>query len=193
MKNILTIIAVILLTACQGQNTLIKSDDSYFQISSAATIEITQELSVPANSARAFFQHGGLLSHTGINLYDISCEILINTVSESKQIIAPGVFNITSITQDESSIVMRKTIQVAALNFDYRQYALGGGGGDSPVDIHRYYRFKLSAQDPSEQITQVRSLTCRGAQDEPYKASLPDFNEMQSAVGQYVKFDFKLM
>ena len=188
MKIISIVIAMILLTACQGQNTLIKSDDSYFKVSPYASIEITQELSVPANSARAYFQNGELLSYTGINLYNISCEILINTVSESKQTIAPGVFNITSITQDESPIVMRKTLQVAALDFAYQQYARGGGSG-SPVDIHRYFRFNLSAQDPSKQITQVRSLTCRGVQDEPYKASLPTFNEMQAALGQYVKFD----
>lgn len=192
MKIILIMIAVFLLTACQGYNTLIKSDGFYFQISPSATIEITQELSVPANSARAFFQNGELLRHTGINLYNISCEILINTVSESRQTIAPGVFNITSVTQNESAIVMNKTIQVAALNYDYQQYARGGGGGgDSPVDIHRYYKFKLSAQEPSKQIAQVRSLTCRGVQDEPYKASLPAFNEMQAALGQYVTFDLK--
>ena len=189
MKFILIMIIVVLLTACQGRNTLIKSEDSYFLISPSATIEITQELSVPPNSARAFFQNGELLSHTGINLYNVSCEILINTVSESRQSIAPGVFNITAISQDESPIVMRKTLQVAALDFNYNQYALGGGSGDSPVDIHRYYKFKLSAQDPSKQITQVRSLTCRGVQDEPYNAELPTFNEMQAAAGQYVKFD----
>ena len=188
MKKIILMITVILLTACQGQNTLIKSDDnSYFQISSAATIEITQKLSVPPNSARAFFQNGELLSHTGINLYNVSCEILINTVSESRQEIAPGMFSITAISQDESPIVMRKTLQIAALDFNYQQYALGGGG-DSPVDIHRYYKFKLSAQEPSQQITVVRSLTCRGVQDEPYNAELPTFNEIQSAVGLYVKF-----
>jgi len=117
--------------------------------------------------------------------------------SESRQIIAPGVFNVTSISQDESPIVMRRTIQVAALSFNYQQYALGGGGGgsggDSPVDIHRYYRFKLSAQDTSKQKIQVRSLTCRGVLDEPYDAVLPTFNEMQAAVGQYVKFDLKLI
>lgn len=184
-------VIVTLLTACQGYNTLIKSDNSYFEISPHASINITQELSVPANSARAFFQNGELLSHTGINLYNISCEILLNTVSESRQIITPGVFTITAVSQNESPIVMTKSIQVAALNFNYQQYAFGGGGGgDSPVDIHRYYKFKLSANEPSKQITQVRSLTCRGMQDEPYNAVLPTFNEMRAALGHYVKLNF---
>ena len=176
------------LSACQS--TLIKSDGAYFQANTISTIEITQELSVPAYSARAFFQSGELLSHTGINLYDISCEVMINTVSESRQLIAPGVFNITSISQDESPIVMRKPVQVAALDFSYEQYALGGGDG-SPVDIHRYYRFKLAAQNPETQISEVRSISCRGVQDNPYDAELPTFNEMQAAFGRFVKFNIQ--
>jgi len=195
-KNFIKIISIAilmyLLTACQ--NTLIQSDGAYYQISSDASIEITRELSVPANSARAYLQNGELLRHTGINLYNTSCEVLINTVSESRQTISPGIFTILSIEQNESPIVMSQTIQVAALDFSYQQYARGGGSGSgSPVDIKRYYRFKLAAQDQEKQLTQVRSITCRGSQDEPYKARLPTFNEMQAAVGSYVKFNFKLM
>lgn len=54
MKNISIAAVVVLLTACQG--TLIKSDSSYFQAGADAIIEITQELSVPANSAQVFFK-----------------------------------------------------------------------------------------------------------------------------------------
>ena len=190
MKIISVVILIILLSACKS--TQIKSDGVYYQTSPDASIEITQEVSVPPNSARAYFQNGELLSHTGINLYNVNCEILINTVSESRQKIAPGVFNITSITQNESPIVMSKTMQVAALDFSYQQYASSGGSSSSPVDIKRYYRFKLEAQDPSKQITQVRSLTCRGAQDEPYNAMLPTFNEMLTSVGPYIKFNLHL-
>jgi len=89
------VILMSLLSACQ--NTLIQSDGAYYQISPDASIEITQQLSVPANSARAYLQNGQLLRHTGINLYDISCEVLINTVSESRQTISPGVFTVLAI------------------------------------------------------------------------------------------------
>jgi len=192
MKIISIIILMYLLSACQ--NTLIQSDGNYYKISPDASIEITQQLSVPANSARAYLQNGQLLRHTGINLYDVSCEVLINTVSESRQTISSGVFTVLSIEQNESPIVMRHAIQVAALDYSYQQYARGGGSGSgSPVDIKRYYRFKLAAQNPEKQVTEVRSITCRGPQDEPYKARLPTFNEMQAAVGSYITFDFKLM
>ncbi|MCU7833852.1 MAG: hypothetical protein KZQ83_01270 [gamma proteobacterium symbiont of Taylorina sp.] len=186
MINILIIFIIILLTACQS--TSIKTEDSYFQAIPDATIEITRQLSVPANSARAFFQNGELLSHTAINLYNINCEVRINTVSESKQIIEPGVFDVVSIIQDESPIVMRKTMMLASLDLSSWHYAFGGGRG-SPVNIKRFYRFKLSPQDASEQTTQVRSLTCRGAEDEPFLAELPTLNEMKEAAGSYIIFN----
>jgi len=146
---------------------------------------------VPANSARAFFQSGELLIHSGINYYQVSCEILINTVSETQQIIAPGLFNITAVTQNESPFVMGKTVQLAALDFNDQQYARGGSGSSSPVDIHRYYRFKLTARDSSGQSTLVRSLSCRGALDTPYQASLPTLSEMQATVGSFIKFNLR--
>ena len=100
-------------------------------------------------------------------------------MSESRQTIEPGLFNVISIVQDESPIVMTKPVMVASLS-------LARGGGDSgPVNIKRFYRFRLSPQDPKAE-TQVRSMTCRGALDEPYIAELPTYNEMQAAVGQYV-------
>lgn len=178
MKSFILLSLIFLLTACQ--TTMIKSDDSYLTTSSQATIEITQQLTVPPNSARAYFQHGELLRHTGIDFYAVDCEIEINTVSESRQAIEPGLFNVISIVQDESPIVMTMPVMVASLNF-----ARGGGDGGGPVEIKKFYRFRLSAQDP-EAETQVRSMTCRGAQDDPYKAELPTYSEMQAAVGQYV-------
>jgi len=59
---------------------------------------------------------------------------------------------------------------------------------DSPVDIKRYYHFKLSAQDPQSK-SQVRALICRGAQDEPYNARLPTLEQMKLAGGQYIIFN----
>lgn len=181
MQPFIILSLIFLLSACQ--NTMIMSDNSYLPTSSQATIEITQQLTVPPNSSRAFFQHGELLAHTGIDLYSVDCEVEINTVSESRQTIEPGLFNVISIVHDESPIVMRKPIMVASLNFAW------GGDSGSPVDIKRFYRFRLSAQDP-EAETQVRSLICRGVQAEPYLAELPTYNEMQTAVGEYVILNF---
>ena len=171
------------LSACES--TLIKSDNSYHEVSAQATIEITQAVKVSPNSARAFLQNGKLITQGQLNLYDINCEIEINTVSENYQTIEAGIFNVISIAQDESPIVkspyMKKPVMIASLNYAW--------SSDSPVDIKRYFHFKLSAQNPkSKSEVQVRAVTCRGAQDTPYNAKLPTYEQMREAGGQYIIF-----
>ena len=181
MKKIILLSIVLLLTACQS--TMFKKEGRYIEAKAKPFIEITQSLRVAPNSARAYLQQGEVISAGQLNLYDINCEIEINTVSEQPQVIAPGIYHILSINPDESPIVMFKPVMVASLTL-----ARGGGSG-SPVDIKRFYRFKLSSQNPNSK-TQVRSMLCRGAQDEPYAAILPTFEEMQQATGEYIKLNF---
>ena len=182
MKKIILLSIVLLLTACQS--TLIKKEGLYVEATDKPFIEITQSLRVAPNSARAFLQQGKVIFPGQLNLYDINCEIEINTVSEQSQVIEAGLYYILSISSEESPIVMFKPVMVASLTL-----AIGGGGGGSPVDIKRFYRFKLSAQNPDSK-TQVRSMQCRGAQDVPYLAKLPTFEEMQQATGEYIKLNF---
>ena len=134
MKLITTFILFILLTACQP--TLIYSDGNYIEADGQATIEILQPLMVHPESARAFLQYGELQPKGRLNLYEVNCEVEINTVSEQPQTIQPGVFRVISIIQDESPIVLLKAVKLAALNVSW-------GDDDSPVDIMRFYRFYL--------------------------------------------------
>lgn len=191
MKILLLLIIILFLSACQS--VLIRSENSYIEISPRASIEITQSIEVAPNSARAFFQNGQLITHGQLNLYDVNCEIQINTVSEQSQIAESGVFNIISIAQEESPIVralsMQRKVLVASIDSAlssslYYAWAVG-----SPVDIKRYYYFKLFAQDSSSE-TKVRALICRGAQDTPSAAMLPSYEEMRAAGGEYIKFNF---
>ena len=182
MKKIILLSIVLLLTACQS--TMFKKEGRYIEAKAKPFIEITQSLRVAPNSARAYLQQGEVISAGQLNLYDINCEIEINTVSEQAQVIEPGLFNILSIGSEESPIVMFKPVMVASLTL-----ARGGGSGGSPVDIKRFYRFKLLARNPNSK-TQVRSMQCRGAQDQPYLAKLPTFEEMQQATGEYIKLNF---
>jgi len=184
-KKIALLFILFFLSACQS--TLIKTGDSYLEIPGQATIEITQSVDVAPNSARAFFQNGEMIRYGQLNLYDINCEIEINTISEKYQTIEAGVFNIISIAQEESPIVKRqftgKPVMIASLNYAWAY--------DSPVDIKRYYHFKVSAQD-SERKSEVvvRAIICRGAQDTPYNAELPTYEQMRVAGGRYIQFNF---
>ena len=188
MKNqyntkFLLVFFVLFLSACQS--ILVQTENSYLEISSHASIEITQSLEVAPNSARAFLQGGDVIPYARLDLYEVNCEIEINTVSENRQIIEAGVFDIISIAQEESPIVKRKGIKkqimIASLN-----YAWASG---SPVDIKRYFKFSLAAQDP-ESKSQVRAVICRGIQDTPYAAELPTYEQMKAASSRYIQFNF---
>ena len=184
-KKIALLLILFLLSACQS--ALIQTDGSYLEIPAQATIEITQPIDVAPNSARAFLQGGDVIPYARLDLYEVNCEIEINTVSENRQIIEAGVFDIISIAQEESPIVKRKGIKkqimIASLNYAW--------ASDSPVDIKRYYHFKVSAQDSKRKSeVVVRAIICRGAQDTPFNAELPTFEQMRAASGQYIKFNF---
>jgi len=165
------------LSACQAP--LIKNEGRYIAAVPNASIEITQTLEVSPDSARVFFQNGNLISVAQLDLYEVNCEIEVNTISESRQLIEPGVFNVIAIAQEESPIVMTKPLMLASLSYAWTS--------DSPVDIKRYYYFRLSAQEVQSK-SQVRALICRGVQAEPYKARLPTMEQMKQAAGQYIIF-----
>lgn len=179
MNKVIVILLIMTLSGCQSA-VLIESEGRYVEVVAKPSIEITQAIEVAPDSARAFLQNGKVISMAQLNLYDINCEIEINTVSESSQTIEPGIFNILAIAQEESPIVMNKSVMVASLTYAW--------ASDSPVDIKRYYHFSLSAQD-SQSNSQVRALICRGAQDEPVNARLPTFEQMRLASGQYIIFN----
>lgn len=164
-----------LLVACQS--SLIESNNVYLKPSSHSTIEITQPLDVYPNFSRAFLQGGEVISPEELDLYRVNCEVEINTVFETQQIIAPGKFNITAISQEESPIVMLKPVMLASLNY-----------ASTPTDIKQFFRFHLSAQDPDSK-SQVRALTCRGIQANHASALLPTFEQIQAATGSYIKFN----
>lgn len=178
MKVLIIFFVLSLLTACKP--TQIQSNSSYFSVDSSATIEIIETLTVSPNSARVFLQNGEI-RYGGINLYEVNCEVEINTVSESRQIIEPGVFRVIRISQEESPIVMAKPLMVASLNYAW-------SNSDSPVDIKLFYRFHLMAQDSSSK-SDVRAVICRGEQSEPYQAELPTLEEMKQAAGKYLRFN----
>ena len=167
------------ITSCQSSLPT-KQTNVLFDGQLISSIEITHALQVSPGSARSFLQRGQQIPMNQLNLYDSNCEVEINTVlDEQYQEIKPETFNVIFIVWDESPIVMRKPLMFASAELAW--------SSDSPVDIKRYYYFKLTAQDP-ESLSQVRALICRGEQDTPYNAQLPTFEEIKNATGQLIKF-----
>ena len=67
----------------------------------------------------------------------------------------------------------------------YAAVGFGWGYQSAPVDIKRFYTFRLE----SETQPLVRAVICRGVQDTPFMAELPTYEEMQAAVGEYIEFN----
>ena len=176
MKFFFIFTVFLLLTACQS--SLIQTNSSYLEPAIHPSIEITQSLDVSPESARAFLQNGEVISLEKLDLYAVNCEVEVNTVSETGQIIKPGKFKIISTSYEESPIVMIKPVMLASLNY----------ASSTPPDIKRYVRFHLTALE-AESKSSVRSLICRGAQDTHNEAELPTLKQMQNAVGIYIKFN----
>jgi hypothetical protein len=173
------LLSILFITSCQSLLPT-KQVNVLFNGQSISFIEITHTLRVFPGSARAFLQRGQQISISQLDLYDTNCEVEINTVlDEQYQEIKAEKFNIVSIAWDESPIVMLKPLVFASTTLAW--------SSDSPVDIKRYYYFKLTAQNP-ESLSQVRALICRGVQDTPYNAQLPTFEEIKNATGQFIKF-----
>ncbi|MCK5697711.1 MAG: hypothetical protein KAI02_06085 [Gammaproteobacteria bacterium] len=179
MKHFTLLFLSLFLVACQLP--LIKDKESYLQPSSNAMLEITEELEISPHYSRVFLQSGNTIPPFRLNYYVANCEIEVNTLSDVKTYIAPEIFHITSISQQESPIVMTDTIKVASLNDMLLKQA------SSSFEIKRFFRFHLSPQNSQSQ-SQVTSLLCRGIQDEHVYAELPTLEEINSAVGQYIKF-----
>lgn len=175
MKLFITLSILCLLVACQSP--LIQTNTTYLKPASHSTIEITQSLDVHPNFARAFLQSGKVISPLRLNLYRVNCEVEINTVSETRQIIKPEKFNIIRIAQEESPIVMSKQVMVASLNY-----------ASTPTEIKRFFRFHLSAIDPDSK-SEVRALICRGVQANYAEAQLPTLEQIQMAVGANIEFN----
>lgn len=177
MKFFIALSVLFLLVACQS-SPLIQSNASYIEPAAHSSIEINQPLEVFPNFSRAFLQSGKVISPVSLNLYQVNCEVEIDTVSETRQIIAPGKFNIIAISQKESPIVMLKPMLVASLNY----------ASSTPTEIKQFFQFQLSPQNP-DSTSKVRALTCRGVQAEHADAQLPTLEQMQKAVGTYINLN----
>jgi hypothetical protein len=172
------LIPFVLLVLAGCQQTLIKTNAGYQPESSDSYIVLNKSIVIPPNSARAFFQYGKLIPDARLNLYATDCELQINTVLEVPQTVQPGKFNIIRIIQDQSPIVILQPVMYAAIGVVW-------GYNSSPVDIKRFYTFRLE----SESQPLVRAVICRGVQDTPFMAELPTLEEMQAAVGEYIQFN----
>ncbi len=94
MRLLVFLACVILVTACQTGG---RPMESYPTAAPLHEIELLQEIFIPPNAARAFFQNGVQVPKK--DRYEPHCEFEISTVSEQSQRVAPDTFTIARVTR----------------------------------------------------------------------------------------------
>ncbi len=172
-KIYITIISILFLISCKGMQIQVDNNLQFEKFSQTAWIEIKQELRVEAENARSYLQKGKQIHPASLNTMITDCEIEIRTVLEETQIIYPGRFDIVSIGNEVSPIVFMENTKI--------NVAFAGGG--APVDVKRFWRFKLH----SEKHPEVLNFICRGPLDMPSQAKLPSIFDIKKAVGDNIE------
>ena len=141
------------------------------------TVTVPQRIEVPGGQTRIFFQRGEIVKKASdLDLYKTNCNFEINTLDESTRYIEAGSYTVSRTTRREGEVVLFKPLQYASL-------AVGGmvGRGDGPPMYFEEVRMTLRSDQP----TDIRDLTCRGAMTDPQFLEPPTLAEIREALGQY--------
>ncbi len=168
----LVFLAAALLMGCSEQQ-IRDTDSPYFRLPVGTVVELNQQLEMPAERTRIFFQRGAVLGKQGIDLYYPSCNLEVRDLKTEVQLIEPDSFAIVHTRQGKESVVAWDGIKLAGLGWSFD---LGGG----PPMVHRYYHYRLE----SERQPQVMRLTCRGALADLWQAKSPTLAETKEALGE---------
>jgi hypothetical protein len=175
MKKIYIISLALFLLSCKGMQIRQDVTSKFIEYSENPWIEIKENLIVRPENARVYLQNGKQIYPASLDMLTTNCEIEINTVLEEKQIVFPGRFKNTSIGIEASPIVFMENTKI--------NVAFGGGGSGAPVDVKRYWKFKLYSKTRPE----VLNFICRGPLDQPSVAMLPTLDGIKQAVGNIIE------
>ncbi len=141
------------------------------------TLELHQEMVIPARRTRVFFQDGRQLS--GINEFQPHCQLRVRNISDQPQTVQPDRFRIESVFGIETTIVSRDPVLLASVSPTL--IAGSGGGGGNGDDDPLMYAYFMSLQ--SDKQPQVSFLVCGGAFAAPAFADQPTLQDIQTAMG----------
>jgi hypothetical protein len=164
------------LSACGPLTIKDTTTQSYIPIQ-RGILELHQDVIIPANRTRIFFQGGRSLY--GINEYYPHCELRVRDISEQTQTVQADRFTIDKVFGTLDQIVSSGPVRVAAAGATI--IASGGGGGNGETRLMYTYFMALH----SEQQPNVRYFVCGGAFEEPALAAYPTLQDIHTAMGDY--------
>jgi len=187
---LLSLSATITLYGCSLQSNRTIGD-----IQAENTFILNKDIQIPANSARVFIQNGHLTSRNGFDHSEQHCRLEVNELSEHKQTVQVGSFEIISLSTDEEMIAQSQSekIQLAfstvdQVKTDYLTFIdyLGLNSQERPETMDLIHLNLKSDKQPN-----VMRLTCAGSlskgdiADAPrsYRPDLKSINKILGDIG----------
>lgn len=155
-------LAIALLAAC--------STAQYRQGPAVATLELKQEINIPATEGRVFLQQGKVLPGMP-DSYSPHCSLEMYGLNPQDFSIAPGDYPITHIQLYHTEVVMLKPVSYAAASVS--------SDDSSPSDIMLGFHFWFADSIGAE----PRRMTCLGALAAPWEANEPSLAEINALLG----------
>jgi hypothetical protein len=168
---------IIFFTACSA--ALVTDPNARNYVPTPGTsVTVPQRIEVPGGQTRIFFQRGEIVKKvSSLDLYKTNCNFEINTLAETPRYIEAGVYTVTRTTRREGEVVLFKPLQYASLAIG----GMVGKAGDGPPMYFEEVRMTLRSDQP----TDIRDLTCRGAMTDPQFLEPPTLAEIREALGKH--------
>lgn len=167
------------LSAC-GPLTIKNTTTQSFVPIQHGVFELHEEVVIPANRTRVFFQKGRLLY--GINEWYPHCQLRVRNILEQAQTVKADRFTIDKVFGTLEQVVSNDPVIVAAVGASVIAGGGGGNGGGNGEGREMYTYFMALR---SEEQPQVTFLVCGGAVLEPALAEYPTLQDIQTALGDY--------
>jgi len=135
---------------------------------------LKRPVTVPVGHSRVFIQGGRVVSRRRLDRYRPHCNLEIDGLAGENEVIPAGHFRVTRLQTLREEVVTRAAVilyaalDIAGMDDDAGQSTLIRG-------IH----FWLESTSRSD----IRRLTCHGAEDDPQRAELPTRAEIARALG----------
>jgi len=171
----------LLLVACQPAALIVHSGSEESQVLAlkGSQLSLSEPLMVGAGKARVFIQDGKMRSGYDVNEYKAQCNFEIESVAHQGVTIKPDTFEIRRVQRLHESVVLRQSVEVAALSLS----GIFSDSGGPSASFMGYHFWLASARQP-----QVRRMTCHGVYAEPYDLQPPTLQEIREALGNIAQF-----
>jgi hypothetical protein len=170
---VLATLSLVFLAACQQSAGIRESSQGPYRQIQNASLELKQDVLVPAGKARIYLQDG---KQGGFDSYRPHCALEINRVDHSGYPLKAGTFAVTRVQQSRTQVVSAAPLLVA--------FAGGMGGGSA--SYYQGYHFWLSSDTEAE----IRRMSCYGVFAQPYELYPPTLQEINAALGDVAQLRY---